>query len=144
MLLAGLRRRHSFADVARELAEQWREFRALGEPPGRVGAVAYGAMCGADSTSFEYMCAVEVDSFERLPEGTGRMRVPPQRYAVFAHRGHVLELGETWARVFEWLDAGDHESAHLPDFERYGPEYAPEPGTGGREVWVGVLPRRAG
>ena len=142
MLLGGLRRRHEFAGAEAGIAAQWREFTSGRELPGRVGADRYGVMCGADPSGFEYMCAVEVESLAALPEGTGRMRVPPQHYAVFFH-GDGAALRSTWQQVFEWLESGPYESAHLPDFEMYGPGSDPLTDAGGVEVWVGVVPRSA-
>lgn len=141
MLLGGLRQRHEFAAADLDLARQWQEFRSRPELPGRIGTNCFGVMCGADSTGFEYMCGVEVESFASLPAGTGRMRVPAQRYAVFAHDGHTSSLRSTWLQIFEWLSSGDFESAHAPDFELYGPGSDPLGGVGGVEVWVGVVPR---
>lgn len=141
MLLGGLRQRYEFAAADLDLARQWQEFRWRPELPGRVGANCYGVMCGADSTGFEYMCGVEVQSFAGLPAETGRMRVPAQRYAVFAHDGHSSSLRSTWLQILAWLASGDFESAHAPDFELYGPDSDPLGGVGGVEVWVGVVPR---
>lgn len=98
-------------------------------------------MCGADSAGFEYMCAVEVESFAGLPAGTGRMRVPAQRFAVFAHDARTATLRSTWLQILEWLSGGDYESAHTPDFELYGPDSDPLGPAGGVEVWVGAVPR---
>ena len=125
MLLGGLRRRHLFSATPLELAYQWKEFLSRGKLPGEVGEQRYGVMCGADATSFEYMCAVEVESFAGLPEGAGRVRVPVQRYAVFGHAGPATALRSTWIQVLEWLSSGPFESAHLPDFELYGPHCDP-------------------
>jgi AraC family transcriptional regulator len=135
MLLGGVRRRHDFADAEAGIAGQWRELEALGDMPGWLGPRRYGVMCGHDATGFEYMCAVEVESLEHLAPGTGRMRVPAQRYAVFAHHGPPSTLRSTWEQALEWLDRGAYDSAHAPDFERY------QPGSAAIEVWVGVVPR---
>lgn len=132
MLLGGLRQRHEFAATHLDLARQWQQFKSLGELPGRIGSSLYGVMCGHDATGFEYMCGVEVESFAGLPEGTGRMRVPAQRYAVFTHNGPASTLRSTWLKILEWLLSSGYESAHTPDFEVYG--------VGGIEVWVGVVP----
>jgi predicted transcriptional regulator YdeE len=91
-------------------------------------------MCGADASGFEYMCAVEVESFAGLPESSGRMRVPAQRYAVFAHDGPPETLRSTWMAIFAWLETGPYASAHAPDFEVHRPD-------GAIEVWVGVVAR---
>ncbi len=141
MLLGGLRQRHEFAAAGVGIAEQWRQFKSCGELPGRIGSNLYGVMCGADETGFEYMCGVEVESLAGLPEGTGRMRVPAQHYAVFVHPGPAATLRATWEQILEWLSDGSHESAHTPDFEVYGPDSDPLAGRGGIEIWVGVVPR---
>lgn len=141
MLLGGLRRRHELTADDLDLAEQWQQFRSLGEPPARIGSNFYGVMCGHDSKGFEYMCGVEVESFTALPEGTGRMRVPAQRYAVFAHREPASTLRSTWQKIFKWLSSSSYESAHTPDFELYVPDVDPTAGVTGIEVWVGVVPR---
>jgi len=140
MLLAGLRRRHDTASAASSIAQQWREFLAAASPSNRVGTYYYGAMCGGDHASFEYLSGVEVESFAHLPSDTGRMRVPAQQYAVFRHPA-CESLGSTWQEIMAWLSRASYESAHLPDFERY--ETAPndvsqDPNV---EIWVGVVAR---
>jgi predicted transcriptional regulator YdeE len=141
MLLGGLRRRHDFAAAGEGIVDQWRQFLAQEDVPGRVGMNFYGVMCGADGSGLEYMCGTEVESFASLPEGLGRIRVPAQRYAVFAHRGRASALRSTWQQVLEWLPRSEFESAHKPDFEVYGPRVDPLAAVGGIEVWVGVVSR---
>jgi AraC family transcriptional regulator len=87
------------------------------------------------------MCGVEVESFAGLPERTGRLRVPAQRYAVFTHPGAASTLLAMWRQILEWLSSGSYASAHAPDFELYGPESDPLEGAGGIEIWIGVVPR---
>jgi len=142
MLLAGLRRRHLFDGAETGIAGQWREFLAADPVPTRVGTHYYGVMCGSDGEGIEYMCGVEVESFGSLPEGLGRVRVPPQQYAVFAHDRCATSLRPTWAGILGWLSGGPWESAEQPDFERYGPDSDPTAPGEGVEVWVGVVPRR--
>jgi mannose-6-phosphate isomerase-like protein (cupin superfamily)/predicted transcriptional regulator YdeE len=140
MVLAGLRRRHPLATAATGIAAQWRDAVRSSWPPGRVGSTCFGVMCGADATGLEYMCAIEVASLAELPEGTGKMRVPAQTYAVFAHDA-ASSLRTTWERAFDWLSKSGFESAHLPDFEVYGSGCDPLTAAGPIEVWVGVVER---
>lgn len=140
MLLGGLRRRHGFAGAGEGIAAQWRDFFAAAPLPGRVGETLYGVMCGGDATGLEYMCAVEVESLAALPPEAGRMRVPPQRYAVFAHPAGA-PLPAAWMRILGWLETGPYASAHLPDFERYAPGADPRAESAALEIWVGVVPR---
>jgi predicted transcriptional regulator YdeE len=141
LLLGGLRQRHTFAASTAGIPDQWRRFLSSPALPGRVGESHYGVMCGSDGVSLEYMCAVEVASLAELPEGTGRMRVPAQQYAVFAHSGEASTLRHTWQQILDWLAAGPYDSAHKPDFELYPPGGSPAAATSGIEVWIGVVPR---
>jgi predicted transcriptional regulator YdeE len=142
MLLGGLRRKHTFASMAKDIPRQWDAFTKLGRLPGQVGTTAYGAIAGGDpqTETMEYMCAVEVQSFEALPKELGRMRVPAVRYAVFLHEGNVATIRETWRAVFDWLPRSGMQSAETPDFEVYDERFDAETGSGGVEIWVGVKP----
>ncbi|MDN0074101.1 GyrI-like domain-containing protein [Crenobacter sp. SG2303] len=140
MLLAGLRQRHALTENDAGLGEQWRRFEELGPLPGQVGERRYGVMCGADAQSFEYRCAVEVIAFDEHDPGLGRMRITPQRYAVFAHRGTAATLGKTWrAILFDWLPNSSYRSAHRPDFELYGAGQEPARPDGEIEIWVAIV-----
>ena len=141
MLLGGLRRHHLFQQG--DFGGQWHDFGALGPLPGQLGEHAYGVICGADDTGCEYMCAVEVAALEVLPKSLGRMRIQAQSYAVFLHRGHVDALPQTWQQALDWLAHSDYESAHRPDFERYGAAFDPLTCSGEVEVWLTVRPRQA-
>jgi AraC family transcriptional regulator len=141
MLLAGDRRHHKFADFLKTVDEQWREFRHGGPIPERCSDVFYGAMCQTYQEGFEYMCAVEVSSFEGLAADIGRMRVPEQEYAVFTHRGKASDLPTTWAAIWgDWLPGSGRTPANTPDFEKYGEEFDAETGTGLIEIWFPVEP----
>jgi AraC family transcriptional regulator len=137
MLLAGLRRKHRTDTAADSVIAQWRDFLSVIPESDRVGNLYFGAMCGGDPSGFEYLSGVEVESFDRLPEGMGRMRVPAQQYAIFRHPvGESLE--STWRGIRSWLSGGSYESAHLPDFERYEAADG-ESKQSNIEVWVGVV-----
>ena len=142
MLLAGIRRHHAFADVPRDVPAQWREFNEMvGTIPGTVGHTSYGVICGADMSrnTMEYMCAIEVASFDAVPAGVGRLRVPPDvLYAVFVHDGPIDGIRATWDAVWRWLPGSGYRSANTPDWERYDERYDPATGTGVVEIWVPV------
>jgi len=143
MLFAGLRRKHTFASMSQDIPRQWDDFQKLGALPGQMGATAYGAICGGDpqSQTMEYMCAVEVQSFDELPKELGRMRVPAVRYAVFAHEGNVGSIQSAWRQIFDdWLPSSGMRSANTPDFEVYDERFDGETGEGGVELWLGVQP----
>ncbi len=145
MLMAGVRRHHTFAEAARGIAAQWAEFRASGPIPHRQGSVAYGLLCGGDPATqvMEYMCGVEVSEFDAAH--VGRMRIPPQYYAVFEHAGHASGLQATWQAIWnDWLPRSGYTPVDGPEFELYREDFDPRTGTGGIEVWSPVLPPAAG
>ena len=141
MLLGGIRRKHTFASMGRDIPRQWEEFTKLERLPGQVGTTAYGVICAGDpqAQTMEYMCAAEVQSLDALPKGLGRMRVPAVRYAVFLHAGNVATIRETWREIFSaWLPNSGLQSAETPDFEVYDERFNADTGDGGVEIWVGV------
>ena len=143
MLFAGIRRKHTFASMGKDIPRQWEEFEKLGKLPGQLGATGYGAICGGDpqNQTMEYMCAAEVKSFDAVPKELGRMRVPAARYAVFLHEGNVATIQYTWKQIFEvWLPGSGMQSAQTPDFEVYGERFDSATGEGGVEIWLGVRP----
>lgn len=146
MLLAGLRRVHSFAGAREGMPAQWEDFQRVGMPPGRVGTASYGAICSADPQAqvMEYMTAVEVAGFEGLGPEYGRMRIVPQTYAVFLHRGHVSTVGDTWEAIWnDWLPGSGRQTAPAPDFELYDERFDPRTGSGEIEIWVPIQADRA-
>jgi AraC family transcriptional regulator len=146
MLLAGIRRKHTFASMGEDIARQWDDFMKLGKLSGQVATTAYGAICGGDpkAQTMEYMCAVEVESFDALPKELGRMLVPAGvRYAVFLHEGNAATIQDTWKKVFSaWLPSSGMQSAQTPDFEVYDERFDGATGDGGVEIWLGVKPAK--
>lgn len=139
MLLAGLRRWHSFQLAGKDIPGQWEEFNALRPLPGEIGKASYGAVCASRENQFEYMCAVEVTSFDGLPDNIGRMRVPEQRYAVFVHSGHISSIRDTWDAIWtQWLPNSGCQPANTPDFELYDDRYDIQSGNGIVEIWFPV------
>jgi AraC family transcriptional regulator len=143
MLFAGIRRKHAFASMSTDIPRQWDDFAKLGALPRQVGLTAYGAICGGDpqTQTMEYMCAVEVETFDELPKGLGRMRVPAVRYAVFVHAANVAAIQRTWQDILsQWLPGSGLRSANTPDFEVYNERFNGKTGEGGVEIWLGVQP----
>jgi len=144
MLLAGIRRKHTFVSTGEDIPRQWDDFTKLGKLPGQVGATAYGAIAGGDpkAQTMEYMTAVEVRSFDTVPRDLGRMRVPAARYAVFLHTGNVKTIQETWRQILSvWLPSSGMQSNETPDFEVYGEQFDGATGEGEVEIWLGVKPK---
>lgn len=141
MLLAGLRRAYDFAGAHAGIALQWRRFQMILPLARQASGCAYGVICDSDPKAgwLEYMCAVEVETFDGLDEGFARLRTPAHRYAVFTHDGHVSDLRRTWERIWsEWIPTTGQKPAHAPDFERYGPAFDPVSGYGDLEIWFPI------
>lgn len=141
MLLAGVRRHHTFDEAVQGIPAQWGELQQLGPIPHQQGAVAYGVICGGseETRTMEYMCAVEVSEFDAAH--VGRMRVPPQHYAVFEHPGDVSTIRSTWDGIYhDWLPRSGRKAVDGPDFERYDERFDPRAGSGGIEIWFPVEP----
>jgi len=134
MLLAGVRRHHAVADAPRDIPRQWEAFEAL--PFAHAPSVRYGVTCAFDGAAqrMEYLCAVEVTTFDGLPEGTGRMRVPAAHYAVFDLDGSSAGIPLLWQQVMHWEATNPAwQDGHTPNFERYE--------QGVVSIWMPVVPR---
>jgi AraC family transcriptional regulator len=140
MLVAGLVQRHDCQSPG-GIPDQWQRFAPfIPRIPGKVDKTAYGVIYNFDSdSSFDYMCAVEVATVDDLPQGITTMRVPAQTYAVFAHRGHVAGVRATCSAIWStWFPDSNREPSNGPTLERYGPEFNPQTGLGGLEIWIPI------
>jgi AraC family transcriptional regulator len=139
-LLAGLRRIHSFGAAPRDIPAQWQEFAPLLPLPGQRGTRTFGATCAAWEAEqrFEYMCGAEVESLDNVPEGMGRVRVPPAHYAVFTHDGPISTIRQTWDAIFAWLAVSGRAPSQTPDFELYGELYDRHICAGIVEIWFPI------
>ena len=138
LLIAGLSERYT-CESSKAIPAQWQRFAPhIDHVPGQTGKAAYGVRCNSDEAgNFDYICGVEVSDFSDLPAGFARLRLPPQRYAVFRHRDHVSSIRRTMHTIWSrWLPESGHQVADAPDFERYGPEFDPKTGNGGLEIWL--------
>ena len=97
-----------------------------------------------EADGFDYMAAVEVQSFEGVPPELNVVTMPTERYAVFAHRGHISKLQDTCRAIErEWLPKSRYSlglgTPGSPGFfERYGESFDPKVGVGDVEVWVPI------
>nr|WP_277347004.1 GyrI-like domain-containing protein [Sphingomonas sp. G-3-2-10] len=135
--LAGIRRRHAPGKMPAESRRQWMDLVALGNLPGQVSQIAYGLHLEApDAATVDYFTAVEVAGFDGLPDTVERMILPAQRYAMFAHDGHVNDARTLRARI-----AAEHGGKFgTPDFERFHESFDPISATGRIELWFPLAP----
>src|SRR5450631_255472 len=140
LLIAGLGERITWESGA-GIPAQWHRFhQSVQNIPDRVGKVAYGVCCNGDDTgNFDYIAGVEVSDFSDLPREFSRVRVPEQKYAVFAHRDHISTIRRTITTIWnQWLPASGLKAADAPNFERYDANFDSLTGNGGLEIWVPV------
>jgi AraC family transcriptional regulator len=140
LLIAGVSDRFSHENGA-GIPGLWQRFhQSVADIPGRIGQVAYGVCCnGDDSGNFDYIAGVEVSDYSDLPREFSRVRIPEQKYAVFAHRDHVSSIRRTVNTIWNhWLPASGLKMADAPTFERYDENFDPLTGNGGFEIWVPV------
>ena len=140
MLLFGLSQRHAGSNA--EIPAQWGRFAPyLGGIRNQAGAATYGVVCNTDDSSpgCDYLCGVEVTSFPEHPPEFARLRLSPQSYAVFEHKGHVSEIDATWAAIWNsGLPEAGLRAVDGPAFERYDERFDGRTGMGGFEIWIPV------
>ena len=93
----------------------------------------------APAKEFEQWAAIEVSSFNGLPDDYARMTLPGGLYAVFTHKGPASTGTQTLAYIFnEWLPASDHVLDDRPHFELMDHRYKNESPDSEDEIWVPV------
>src|SRR5450755_3497221 len=141
LLVAGIGERYTWESGGPAIPGRWQRFhQSVEKIPGRIGQVAYGVCCnGDDAGNFDYIAGVEVSDFSDLPREFSRVRIPEQRYAVFAHRDHISTIRRTVNTIWnQWLPASGLKAADAPNFERYDANFDSLTGNGGLEIWVPV------
>ena len=138
--VAGFSERYTFA-TNHGIPALWQRFAPqVGYMPGQIGDTTYGVVADfEEDCSFGYIAGVEVSPSADLDEGMAYIDIPAQRYAVFAHRGHISTMRRTaysiWAQYFP---NSDLRPTGGPNFERYGTKHDPLTGYGLVEVWVPI------
>jgi AraC family transcriptional regulator len=141
ILALGLRERRSFSDL-RVIADQWRRFAPeIDAIPNKAQPIPIGVLTQIDDEgAFDYACAVAVSDFSDASADLARIRVPPQRYAIFHHAGHISGLGGVYRAILDdWLPAAGLTLAEGPSLERHMPTFDPRTGEGGVEVWLPLM-----
>ena len=140
LLIGGIGARYT-CETSAGIPAQWQRFVPhLGHIPGQSGRTAYGVNCNPDDEgNFDYICGVEVSDFSKLPADWSRLRITPQRYAVFSHREHISTIRSTWSAIWnKWLPESGHVLADAPYLEVYGEEFDSRTGAGGLEIWIPI------
>jgi AraC family transcriptional regulator len=141
LLIFGLGERYVRSSAG--IPSQWDRFVPhLGTISGQVGNATYGAICNTDEAgSIDYITGVQIREFPDHPVEFTRLRIPPQTYAVFEHRGHVSSINSTWQAIWnDGLPGAGHAATDGPAFERYDERFDGRTGLGGFEIWIPIKP----
>jgi predicted transcriptional regulator YdeE/DNA-binding transcriptional MerR regulator len=111
-----------------EIKDMWEhEFNPRMDEVNSVTANTYGICLVTDGLpdgEFQYIAGMEVASEDDVPPGMVVTRVPEQQYAVFAHRGSLETLSDTFSYIYQsWLPSSGYRRANTPDFEMYDEEF---------------------
>jgi len=132
LLLVGLRTLFYSVDSEKNnlgelLPPLWEAFLArLPDIDGRIPGVCYGVVKQErpDSERLEYHAAIEVSSFDAVPEGLVTLEVPAGTYARFEHRGPARLVDHTVSYAYAgWLPQSGRRHTYAPDLEMYGADY---------------------
>ena len=144
--LLGKRLRMSFAD--NRTAELWRSFMPRRKEIGSVvGSELFSVQTYDVSVSqgfrpdtlFEKWAAVEVSTFENIPEGMEPFVLPGGLYAVFAYRGSASDTG-IFRYIFEtWLPASDYRLDNRPHFEILGEKYKGNDPDSEEDIYIPIV-----
>ncbi len=104
-------------------------------------AVCYGVCFGGPDPSapFTYLAAFPEEGLPEPPAGLEIRTIPANRYAVFTHRGPVMQIGATYEAAFaNWFPTSGYRRADGPDFELYDERFDPESMGGEVDIYIPV------
>lgn len=101
------------------------------------GTNYYGVCSEMDQQgNFSYVCCVEVDSVDEIPQGMKSVVVPEGRYIVFTFEDELSKLGEFYAKIYsEGLAESGVERCGAIDFEEYDERFMK---TGAFDIWIPI------
>lgn len=138
LVIAGLNRNYT-PQTRSAIAKQWECFvPQTASIPALDATMSYGVCWNTKpDCSFDYLTGVQVSSAAGLPAELAAVTLNALRYAVFAHTGHISAIGQTIDTVWsKWAPECGLKLAQAPCFERYTPEFNPQTGLGGTELWI--------
>ena len=91
------------------------------------------------SNTFEKWAAVEVASFDHVPNGMETFIVPGGSYAVFHYKGSSAESFAFFQSIFsDWLPSAGYVLDDRPHFEVLGEKYRNNDPSSEEEIWIPV------
>lgn len=127
-------------DSTVKIPAQWQQFvtEHYEEIPEKTERIPIGVCRTPDEDgNFEYMCAVEVRSFDSKRRSLTYLEIEPRTYAVFQHHDHVSTIFDTYLVIWnDALPALARGVANAPSLEFHNAEFNPDTGVGGLEIWI--------
>lgn len=124
-----------------KIAGQWQRFMSgsCAEIEHKKPTIPVGVTMQDEEGGMSYVCAAEVTRFGRIPRGLTKVTLAPSTYLVFEHQGHVTELDQTYAAIWdEWLPSSGRNPDNAPSFQRHNPTFDPRTGSGGVTIWIPI------
>lgn len=94
------------------------------------------------AASFEKWAAVEVSSFDDLPDGLATLSSPPGLYAVFPYKGLASDGTHAYRYILsEWLPASPYVLDVRPHFAVMGEKYRNDSPDSEEDLMIPIRPR---
>lgn len=91
------------------------------------------------TTEFEKWAAVEVSTFEEIPDSMETLLLKGGLYAVFLYKGAANEYASTFRYIFgTWLPASGYSLDNRPHFEVMGENYKGNDPASEEEIWIPI------
>jgi len=93
-----------------------------------------------EDMEFEKWAAVEVEHFDKIPEGLKSITIEGGKYAVFEHKGAMCNVQMSFDYAHgTWLLNSDYRLDQRASFEKYGAQYfGPEHPDSITEIWIPI------
>ena len=119
---------------------QWQDFApTISSLTTDPNPTTYGVNANSTTEGFDYLCGIEASPTNQYPESLSTIQLTAGNYLVFEHTDHISILMNTCDAIWsQWIPESGLTVASSPWFERYGPQFNPDSGLGGLEVWIPI------
>lgn len=141
-------RRMTISLAQNKTAELWQGFMPrLHEIQNRVGDEKYSLQRYSPNhftqfdfaREFEKWAAVEVSSFDNVPQGMETLDLAGGLYAVFLYKGTPEAAGTFFNNLFtRWFPASEYDLDDRPHFELLGEKYRNNHPDSEEEIWIPI------
>jgi AraC family transcriptional regulator len=133
-------------DTKKGIPDLWSAFGPrMGEVSTRIEGTTYGVCfpTALDQENFDYMAAVPVENFDKIPDGMVARTIPAHKFAVFTHKTGDDTMHNDLQKSVQyiwgtWLPNSGYEHAKVPDFELYDSRMDPMTGSGEFDLYLPV------